>query len=83
VLRPDARLRVRRARRADLILGGDTTPAAERRICEVLAATIPLARYETFPGIGHMGILVRPVEVNARIARHIRDARRDIPVASG
>jgi pimeloyl-ACP methyl ester carboxylesterase len=55
-----------------LILGGETTPAAERRVCEVLAATIPNAIYERFPGIGHMGILVKPAEVNARIAAHVR-----------
>jgi pimeloyl-ACP methyl ester carboxylesterase len=58
-----------------LILGGETTPAAERRVCEVLAATIPNAIYERFPGIGHMGILVKPAEVNARIAAHVREVR--------
>jgi pimeloyl-ACP methyl ester carboxylesterase len=57
-----------------LILGGETTPAAERRVCEVLAETIPGALYERFPGIGHMGILVRPAEVNARIAAHVRQS---------
>jgi pimeloyl-ACP methyl ester carboxylesterase len=58
-----------------LILGGDRTPAAERRVCEVLAATIPGAEHVTFAGLGHMGILARPDEVNPRIAAHVRAVR--------
>lgn len=55
-----------------LILGGDQTPEAERRVCEVLAATIPGAEHVTFAGLGHMGVLTRPDEVNPRIAAFLR-----------
>lgn len=62
-----------------LILGGDQSPAAERRVCEVLAATIPAAELAVLPGLGHMGLLVRPDDVNPRIAAHLRAH----PAASG
>jgi pimeloyl-ACP methyl ester carboxylesterase len=55
-----------------LILAGDRSPLAERRVCEVLAATIPGAELIVAPGLGHMGPLVRPDEVNPRIAAHLR-----------
>ncbi len=57
-----------------LILSGDRTPAAERRVCEVLATAIPGATHVTCPGLGHMGLLARPDDVLPRIAAHVRAA---------
>ena len=55
-----------------LILAGDRSPAAEQRVCEVLAATIPAARHLVCPELGHMGLLVRPDLINPLIAAHLR-----------
>ena len=55
-----------------LILAGDQSPVAERRVCEVLADVIPGAELVVLPGLGHMGPLVRPDLVNPRIAAHLR-----------
>lgn len=57
-----------------LILRGDRTPAAEARVCEVLAHAMPRATLVTVAGAGHMGPLTRADEVNARIAAHVRGA---------
>lgn len=57
-----------------LILAGDRSPAAEQRVCAVLAATIPGAEHVVLPGLGHMGLLVRPDDVNPLIAAHVRAA---------
>ena len=54
-----------------LILAGERSPAAERRVCEVLFATMPTAQLVTCPGLGHMGLLVKPDEVNRHIAAHV------------
>jgi pimeloyl-ACP methyl ester carboxylesterase len=54
------------------ILRGDSTTAAESRVCEVLAEVMPRATLETIAGVGHMGILIRADEVSARIAAHVR-----------
>ncbi len=55
-----------------LILRGDRSPAAERRVCEILAETMPNATLETIAGAGHMGPLTHAEEVSARIAAHVR-----------
>lgn len=57
-----------------LVLAGDRSPASERRVCEVLAATIAGARHVVLPGLGHMGPLVRPDVVNPLIAAHVQAA---------
>lgn len=59
-----------------LILAGDRSPVAERRVCDVLAATLPAAELAVLTGLGHMGPLVGADAVNARIAAHLdRHAR--------
>jgi len=65
-----------------LILSGAQSPAAERRVCEVLAATMPNAELVTIPNAGHMGPLTRGDEVNARIAAHVRSAQKN-PIGFG
>lgn len=54
-----------------LVLGGERSPAAARRVTEVLAATLPGARREVIAGAGHMGPLTHGAAVDALIAAHI------------
>jgi predicted GNAT family N-acyltransferase/alpha-beta hydrolase superfamily lysophospholipase len=55
-----------------LVLGGERTPFTERRVIEKLAAAIPSAKLEVFPGMGHMAPITHASVVNAAIAAHIR-----------
>ncbi|MBI2395198.1 MAG: alpha/beta hydrolase [Deltaproteobacteria bacterium] len=55
-----------------LILSGARSPAAERRVCEILVETMPRAELVTIAGAGHMGPLTHADEVNRRIAAHVR-----------
>jgi len=59
-----------------VILRGERSPAAERRVCEVLAEAIPNATLETIAGAGHMGPLSHAEAVSARIASHVRATAR-------
>jgi pimeloyl-ACP methyl ester carboxylesterase len=54
-----------------LLLGGARTPEAERRVLSVLAATLPNARLELFPDMGHMGPITHADRVNSAIVAHI------------
>jgi pimeloyl-ACP methyl ester carboxylesterase len=54
-----------------LLLGGDRSPLAERRVLEVLAQTLPRARLELFAGLGHMGPITHAAQVNAACTAHI------------
>jgi pimeloyl-ACP methyl ester carboxylesterase len=53
-----------------LIVEGERSQPATRRICELLRATIPATRTAIIPGAGHMSPLSHPAAVNAVIARH-------------
>lgn len=53
-----------------LIVEGERSRPASRRICELLRATIPATRTAIIPGAGHMSPLSHPAAVNAVIARH-------------
>lgn len=53
-----------------LIVEGERSRPAARRICELLRATLPETRSAVIPGAGHMSPLSHPAAVNAVIARH-------------
>ena len=53
-----------------LIVEGERSQPATRRICELLRATIPATRTAIIPGAGHMAPLSHPATVNAVVARH-------------
>ncbi len=54
-----------------LLLGGETTPLTEQRTVAKLAAALPHARLQTFPGMGHLGPITHGAIVNAAIAAHV------------
>lgn len=51
-----------------LLLSGAKSPLAARRVCAVLAATIPGAREQCFAGAGHVGPLSHADAVNEAVA---------------
>ncbi|MDB4932995.1 MAG: alpha/beta superfamily hydrolase [Myxococcaceae bacterium] len=57
-----------------LLLSGERSPLAARRVTEVLAGALPNARREVVAGAGHMGPLTHAAAVEPLIARHIEDA---------
>jgi pimeloyl-ACP methyl ester carboxylesterase len=57
-----------------LLLGGERSPLSERRVLERLAQSLPRARLQFFPEMGHMGPISRADIVNAAIAEHLRGA---------
>lgn len=54
-----------------LLLRGAVSPRPTRRICELLAGTLPAARLDTVPGAGHMAPVTHRDFVNARVAAHV------------
>jgi pimeloyl-ACP methyl ester carboxylesterase len=54
-----------------LILGGEKTPLAERRVVEKLGAALPNATARLFPNVGHMGPISHASLVNEAIAAHL------------
>ena len=70
-----------------LLLGGERTPLAERRVLDKLARALPAARLERFADMGHMGPITHAAIVNAAIAAHVRaaspDATRSTPPSRG
>ncbi len=54
-----------------LLLSGEHTPRAARRVAEILAAALPTAQHELVAGAGHMGPLTHTGAVNARIVAHV------------
>lgn len=58
-----------------LVMFGEATKPAERRVCETLAAALPNARLQSFPGLGHMGPIVAPTPINQAITEHIAHLR--------
>ena len=57
-----------------LILGGENTPLAERRVVEHLGAALPNATARFFPGIGHMGPISHASLINEAIVAHVNAA---------
>jgi pimeloyl-ACP methyl ester carboxylesterase len=55
-----------------LLLGGERTPATERRVNEKLAATLPHAQLKVFAEMGHMGPITHAAVVNQAIVAHIQ-----------
>ncbi|HTJ41541.1 MAG TPA: alpha/beta hydrolase [Kofleriaceae bacterium] len=51
-----------------LLLGGEQTPLAEKRMLARLAESIPGAEKRVFPGMGHMGPITHAAIVNDAIA---------------
>jgi pimeloyl-ACP methyl ester carboxylesterase len=58
-----------------LILGGASSPLAERRVVEKLGAALPHATARLIPGVGHMGPISHAALVNEAIAAHLRSSR--------
>jgi pimeloyl-ACP methyl ester carboxylesterase len=54
-----------------LLLGGGKTTAAERRVLDALAVTLPHATLRIFPELGHMGPITHANLVNAAIVEHV------------
>ncbi|HEX4458564.1 MAG TPA: alpha/beta hydrolase [Polyangia bacterium] len=57
-----------------LLMTGERSPAAARRVVALLAATLPAARAASIAGAGHMGPITHADDVNARIERHMAEA---------
>lgn len=57
-----------------LLLGGERSPRAEQRTLERLAACLPRATHQLFPGLGHMGPITHAALVNDAILAHVRAA---------
>lgn len=55
-----------------LIVQGTSSPAPSRRICSMLARTLPHALSVTIDEFGHMGAVNNPGRVNPLIADHLR-----------
>lgn len=54
-----------------LLLAGERSPTAARRVTELLRAALPDARREVIAGAGHMGPLTHAAAVDALIAQHV------------
>ncbi|MEJ7732175.1 MAG: alpha/beta hydrolase [Polyangiaceae bacterium] len=57
-----------------LVLSGERSPLAARRVGALLAAAMPHGRQQTIAGAGHMGPITHAGEVNEAIAAHIAAA---------
>ena len=54
-----------------LLMTGERTPMAAQRTAELLSASLPHARLQTFAGAGHMGPITHAAQVNAAIEEHL------------
>ena len=54
-----------------LLLQGEHTRRPARRIAELLASAIPYATRKVVLGVGHMGPITHPAEVNAQIGAYL------------
>jgi len=59
-----------------LVLQGGATRAPTRRVCELLAATLPDVRRKVVAGAGHMLPITHRAEVDAQIVAHLEAHRR-------
>lgn len=57
-----------------LLLGGEKSPAAARRVVAILSEAFPRGRRLTVSGAGHMGPLTHATMVNEAIVAHIASA---------
>lgn len=57
-----------------LILSGERSPIAARRVAEILASALPNARLDVVSGAGHMGPITHGARVNDAILRNITGA---------
>ena len=55
-----------------LLLGGEQSPRAERRVLDKLTAALKNAKCRIFLGVGHMGPITHASLVNRAIAEHVR-----------
>ncbi|MEO8034733.1 MAG: alpha/beta hydrolase [Acidobacteriota bacterium] len=55
-----------------LVMGGGTSPLAERRVVDRLGSALPNATVQFFPEAGHMGPVSHAKLVNAAIAAHMQ-----------
>ena len=62
-----------------LLMTGEHSTAAARRVCEILASTMPNAFVVHLDGMGHMGPLTHAQAVNDRIVAHIGAANTHPP----
>lgn len=60
-----------------LVMRGEHAPSPTRLIADMLAALVPRARLAVVTGAGHMGPLTHAPDVNAAIARHVSEFRKD------
>jgi pimeloyl-ACP methyl ester carboxylesterase len=68
-----------RVRTPTLLLGGERSPVAARRVIALLAAALPHARAQLLTGAGHMGPITHAAEVNALVAAHLAAVQRPCP----
>ena len=54
-----------------LLLGGERSQPAERRVLDKLVVTLPNAKLHVFPELGHMGPITHAAAVNAAIVAHL------------
>jgi pimeloyl-ACP methyl ester carboxylesterase len=54
-----------------LLMAGENTQPAERRVVEKLGAALPRATVRVFPGMGHMGPISHAAVVNEAIVAHV------------
>ena len=59
-----------------LLLCGDASPIAARRVVAILSEAIPAAEARTVAGAGHMGPLTHAAQVNGWIADHLARPER-------
>jgi pimeloyl-ACP methyl ester carboxylesterase len=57
-----------------LLLTGERSPLAVKRVVAQLEATLPSAQLASIAGAGHMGPITHADEVNARVERHLATA---------
>lgn len=72
--------RLRALRVPTLVLLGDRSPAPARAVSRRLGV-LPFVEVESLAGVGHMGPVTHPEEVNARIAQRLQAASR-LPIAA-
>ena len=60
-----------------ILLGGERSPIAARRVVALLADAVPRARTHSVAGAGHMGPISHAEEVNALVAAHIAGAEAE------
>jgi pimeloyl-ACP methyl ester carboxylesterase len=72
--------RLRDLRVPTLVLVGERSQAPARAVSQRLGV-LPAVAVEPLAGVGHMGPVTHPEEVNARIARHLQ-AVSPLPIAA-